>query len=331
MNDYRAALQAAVGFIREHDHFLIVSHVNPDGDTTSAALAVGRLLDQLGKRYVIVNEGPTPSKFGFLPGFAKIVNLAQQQLEEKFSHVIAVDAADSKRMGNVTHLFAADVQLVNIDHHPTNDHFGAVNVIRPDAAATVEIIYDLAEAGSFRLDREIATCLYTGLVTDTGGFRYANTSSRVLEIAARLLPYGVSPGDIAERCLETITVGHIRLLQRALQTLKLTHRQLVASLRVTGRDLVESHATSDDLSGLVNYGRNIEGVEVGVLMTELEPGAIKVNLRSRRQVDVSQIAKQFGGGGHARAAGYTYWGEMDEAERELFARLSETLGVNQDD
>jgi len=331
MNDYTAALQAAVRFMRENERFLIVSHVNPDGDTTSAALVTARLLDQLGKSCVIVNEGATPRKFDFLPGYAKIVNLAQQQLAETFSHVIAVDAADFKRMGDVTRLFAADVQLLNIDHHPTNDHFGAINVIRTDAAATVEIMYDLVEAGSFRIDQEIATCLYTGLVTDTGGFRYANTSPRVLEIAAKLLPHGVKPAEIAERCLEMISVGHIRLLQRALQTLELTHRQLVASLRVTHRDLVGTNASSDDLSGLVNYGRNIEGVEVGVLLSEMQPGVVKVNLRSRSQVDVSQIAKQFGGGGHARAAGYTYYGAITEAEQELFASLSTALGVNRDE
>ncbi|UFJ42171.1 bifunctional oligoribonuclease/PAP phosphatase NrnA [Brevibacillus humidisoli] len=331
MSDYAAALQEAVRFMREHDRFLIISHVSPDGDTTSAALVTAQMLDQLGKSYVIVNEGATPAKFDYLPGFAQIVNLSEQPIEERFSHVIAVDAADSKRMGEVSHLFLEDVELLNIDHHPTNDYFGTVNVIRTDAAATVEIMFDLLEAGAFRTDPEIATCIYTGLVTDTGGFRYSNTSANVMEIAAKLLPYGVKPGEVAERCLEAITLGHVRLLQRALQTLQLTHRRLVASLRVTHRDLVETEASSDDLSGLVNYGRNIEGVEVGVLFTEMQPGFIKVNLRSRREVDVSQIAKHFGGGGHARAAGYSYVGSIADAEQELFSSLSEVLGVNRDE
>ncbi|MBO8162502.1 MAG: bifunctional oligoribonuclease/PAP phosphatase NrnA [Brevibacillus sp.] len=330
MSAYENALREAVQFMREHERFLIVSHVSPDGDTTSAALATALMLEQLGKSYVIVNEGATPAKFDFLPRFARIVNLAEQPLQETFSHVIAVDAADSRRMGAVSHLFSPDVQLLNIDHHPTNDCFGSLNLIRTDAAATVEIMYDLVEAGGFHLDEELATCLYTGLVTDTGGFRYANTSAEVMKIASRLLGYGVKPGEIADRCLESITLGHVRLLERTLGSLTLTHGRMVAALKVTRRDLVEAGASSDDLGGLVNYARNIEGVEVGLLLTEVEAGLVKANLRSRRQVDVSKVAKSFGGGGHARAAGYTYHGSIEDALQELLDKLSELLGVEKD-
>lgn len=331
MSDYLVSLQAAAEFMREHDRFLIISHVNPDGDTTSSALAAALLLEQLGKSYVIVNEGETPEKFAFLPRFEHIRNLSAEKVEQTFTHVIAVDAADSKRMGDVAHLFAPDVQIVNIDHHPTNDRFGLHNVIRTDAAATAEMMFELMEAGGFQCNEQLATCLYTGLLTDTGGFRYTNTTSNVMEIAAKLLRYGVKPGEIAERCLEEITLEHVQILRRSLQSLALTHGNLVASLKVSHSDLEETGASSEDASGLVNYARNIEGVEVGLSFCETEPGVVKVSFRARNRVDVSQIAKSLGGGGHAKAAGCTLTGDLAEIERRVLAKVGEALGVDRDE
>ncbi|MFY0542741.1 DHH family phosphoesterase [Brevibacillus sp. H7] len=331
MSDYRRSLEEAARFMRDHDRFLIISHVNPDGDTTSSALAAALMLEELRKTYVIVNEGETPSKFGFLPRFEQIRNLATDQLDESFSAVIAVDAADSLRMGGVRHLFAPDAILLNIDHHPTNDSFGHINVIRTDAAATAEIMFELMEAGGFGFTKELAMCIYTGLLTDTGGFRYSNTSPNVMEIAAKMLRYGVKPGEIAERCLEEITLEHVQILRRSLQSLRLTHNNLVASLRVTHDDLADTGASSEDASGLVNYARNIEGVEVGLSFVETVPGIVKVSLRARSFVDVSRIAKSLGGGGHAKAAGCTIKGELAEVEQRVFARLNDALGVSADE
>lgn len=328
MTDYLNSLKQAAEFMREHERFLVISHVSPDGDTTGSAFATCLLLRQLGKQYVVVNEGETPKTFGFLPCFDEILNLAKDPIEEKFTHVIAVDAADSKRMGQVQHLFAPDVQLVNIDHHPTNDRFGTINVIRTDAAATAEIMFELLEAGGFTLTNEIATCIYTGLLTDTGGFRYSNTTPNVMQIAAKLLTYGVKPGEIAERCLESITMQHVTILRRALQSLSLSHNNLVASMRVSHQDIVETGATSEDMAGLVNYGRNIEGVEVGLLLTETKPGIVKVGLRSRSKIDVALIAKSVGGGGHARAAGCTLEGNIEEIEQTILSKIYEVLEVS---
>lgn len=328
MSNYREALEQAAQFMRDHERYLIISHVNPDGDTTSSALATALMLEQLGKTYVIVNEGETPAKFAFLPRFSHIRNLQQDELTETFTAVIAVDAADSKRMGNVQHLFVPDVQILNIDHHPTNDRFGHVNVIRTDAAAAAEIMFELMETGGFSCNLELAICLYTGLLTDTGGFRYSNTTANVMNIASALLRHGVKPGEIAERCLEEITLAHVQVLRRALQSLTITHQNLVASLSVTQQDLVDTGATSEDSGGLVNYARNIEGVEVGLSFIESGPDIIKVSFRARDRVDVSAIAKELGGGGHAKAAGCTIQGQLSEVQQLVYERLSQALGVN---
>ncbi|MGI6185594.1 bifunctional oligoribonuclease/PAP phosphatase NrnA [Brevibacillus sp. MCWH] len=331
MTDYRRALEEAVRFLREHDRFLILSHVNPDGDAIGSTLAVAAMLEQLGKSYVLVNESGAPDKFSFLPRFERICNLSQDLAGDTFSAVIAVDCADASRMGDVRHLFAPDAALLNIDHHPTNDAFGAVNVIRTDAAATAEILYDLNEAAGLPITEDFALCIYTGLLTDTGGFRYSNTSPYNMEIAARLLRYGVNPGDVAERCLEVITLSHVKLLRQALQTLRMSHGNLVASVFVSRQDLESAGADREDAGGLVNYCRNIEGVEVGVSFVEAEPGTVKVSLRARSRVDVSEIAKQLGGGGHAKAAGCTLRGTLAEAQERVWNALGQALGVNADE
>lgn len=331
MSEYLTTLHEAARFMKENDRFLIISHVNPDGDTTASAVATALMLEQWSKTYVIVNEGETPVKFGFLPRFEHIRNLASEVIDETFTHVIAVDSADSKRMGDVRQLFSADAKILNIDHHPTNDRFGTTNVIRTDAAATAEIMFELMEAGGFTCNKELATSIYTGLLTDTGGFRYSNTTANVMEIAAKLLPYGVKPGEIAERCLEEITIQHVQILRRSLQSLTLTHRNQVAALKVRYQDLQETGASTEDASGLVNYARNIEGVEVGLSFVETQPEVVKVSFRARSQIDVAQIAQSLGGGGHAKAAGCTLTGKIAEIEDRVLSKVGEALGVDRDE
>ncbi|MGG1661370.1 DHH family phosphoesterase [Brevibacillus sp. NRS-1366] len=331
MNHNRQYTLEAARFMREHDRFLVLSHVNPDGDATGSALGVVLILEQLGKDYVVVNEGETPSKFHFLPRFDRLRNLSKQPLDEKFGAVIAVDCADESRMGDVRSLFGSEALLLNIDHHPTNDGFGTVNLIRTDAAATAEILFEVAEELGVAFNEELALCIYTGLLTDTGGFRYSNTSPRVMEIASRLLSYGVKPGEVAERCLEEITFAHVKILRRALQNLQLSHQNLVATITVSIADFAETGAEREDAGGLVNYCRNIEGVEVGVSFVESEPGVVKVSMRARDRVDVSVIAKQLGGGGHAKAAGCTIRGSLPEVKQKVSLVLEEAVGVKTDE
>lgn len=329
MNHNQEQIKEAAQFMKEYDRFLVLSHVSPDGDATGSALGVALILEKLGKSYVVINEGETPEKFSFLPRFELLRNLSQQPLDETFGAVIAVDCADESRMGDVRSLFASDAVLLNIDHHPTNDAFGTFNLIRTDAAATAEILYDVAVEAGVPFDKELALCIYTGLLTDTGGFRYSNTSPRVMEIAAQLLTYGVKPGEVAERCLEEITLAHVNILRRALQTLTLTHQNQVASITVQPSDFEEAGAQREDAGGLVNYCRNIEGVEVGITFIESEPSVIKVSMRARGRVDVAVIAKQFGGGGHAKAAGCTIRGEVADVQKRVWQAVGEALGVKE--
>jgi len=325
MKDYQQCLSQAADFIQRHQRFLLVNHVNPDGDATASLLAMGLILKKMGKEVVMVNEGPTPRKFSFLTGFEEILNASQVTPEEKFTVIISCDCGDFFRIGKVAEWFAEDYQLLNIDHHPTNEGFGTVNLVRTNAAATCEVIYDLMKELKCQCFPELATCIYTGLMTDTGGFRYSNTTSNVMNIASELLTYQVRPDQIADRVFETITRAHLELLKRALPTLEFRENNRVASITVTHQDMVETEALPEDLDGIVHYAKNLEGIEVGILFKEREDQTVKVSFRSKEYINVAEIALSFGGGGHIRAAGCTIHGTIEEAKSKIYASLREAF------
>lgn len=318
-------LEQAKRFLLDHDRFLVVSHVQPDGDAASSTCAVGLILQALNKSFRMVNEGPLPGKFGFLQGSREVGDFSSGSFDYAFESVIAVDCADDLRMGELRERIAADTPVLNIDHHPTNNFFGSVHLIRPEAAATAEILFELAEYLEAEWTEPLATCIYTGLLTDTGGFRYANTSPKVMEIASKLLSYGVNGNFLAETLLESLTMEHVLLLKRALNTLSFSNDNRIGWLSVSAQDLEEIKATNDDMEGFVNYPRNIHGVEVGLLFKEMARGKVKVSMRSGGNVDVSRIAQEFGGGGHVRASGCTVAGSLDEAVRQVVERIGREL------
>lgn len=321
--NYKEHLAAAGRFLRENDRFLVVNHVSPDGDATGSLLAMGYMLQALGKQFVLVNEGSTPEKFLFIPHSSKIINLSEEKLDGLFNRAIALDCGDHQRVGEAARYFTEDVQLLNVDHHPTNDLFGTFNLVRTDACATAEILYDLVKDMDLPLHTSLATAIYMGLLTDTGGFRYSNTTAEVMQKAADLLHHGVSPSEVAERCLETITASYLRLLREVLPTLTMDFNDEAAYLTITLEAMEKSQANREDMEGLVNYARNIEGVEVGVLFKQIDPTTVKVSLRSNKKVDVSAIAKELGGGGHAKAAGCTVKGSLPEVVKIVKERLGQ--------
>lgn len=320
---YEQQLAAAKQFIVSNDDFLVVSHIDPDGDAASSTLAIGWMLKQLNKKFTMINEGNTPGKFSFLWGFEGILNYSNSTPSRFFEHVISVDCADFSRIGKVKSLFSPTTQILNIDHHRTNDYYGAFQLIKEDAAATAEVLYDLAMELQINGSTELGNSIYTGLLTDTGGFRYANTTPKVMRIAAEMLQLGVDGNDLADRLLEKLTYSHIMLLQKTLATLAFTEDKRIAWVSVTLQDIAEAGASNEDLEGLVNYPRNIEGIEVGILFKEVEANKYKVSMRSAGIVDVALIAKSFGGGGHFRAAGCTIPGELQD----IIARVVKEVGL----
>lgn len=342
-------MKEAASFIRERDDFLVVSHVQPDGDAISSTIAVGWLLEKLGKRYTMLNEGPIPARLSYLwnskaihtlvPGLettedavSSRFNSASQQSEavaHQYANVICVDCADFGRVGPASAWFAPDAALLNIDHHATNDSYGNVNLLRFDAAATAEIVYELIAELGVSLDEAAATALYTGLLTDTGGFRYSNTSPHVMQIAASLLEAGAPGHQLAELLLERMTMGQMGMIQRGLSRLVFSEDQQIGWLWVTSEDLEETGASNEDLEGLVNYPRNIEGVKVGLLFKENGTKSVKVSMRSSGEVSVAAIAQQFGGGGHVRAAGCRLTVPLGEAIEQVVGAVRKALHASE--
>ncbi|NHN28336.1 DHH family phosphoesterase [Paenibacillus agricola] len=330
---YSKQLEAAARFIQTNDDFLVVSHIQPDGDAAGSTFAMAWMLSSLGKKFTLVNEGEMPGKYMYMAASQHTILNYETVTSDgsmpvsalSFQHVISVDCADYSRMGKVCELFSEDVALLNIDHHATNDLFGSVNLVQSEAAATVEILYDLGNYLNLPFSDELNICIYSGLLTDTGGFRYASTSPKVMQIAADLLQRGVKGHELAEHLLEKLTYPQISLLKKSLNTLTFDKSTRIGWLAVSIEDLSSSGASNDDLDGLVNYPRNVEGVEVGLLFKERAGGIVKVSLRSGGNMDVARIAQSFGGGGHMRAAGCTIHGSLQEAIDQVVREVGKAL------
>jgi len=310
-------------WLEETDKILVVSHIQPDGDAIGSTLAMGHILKKLGKEVVMVNESPIPKKFHVLPGVGEI--LQPEQVGSSFDTAIALDCADRDRMGSCLRLISEQSFLVNIDHHATNDFFGNLNIVEPDRAATVEILFDWMDHSQMEWDPVLATYIYTGFLTDTGGFRYPNTTPALLHKAAKVVEWGIEAHRIADAVLESVTMEQLHLLKVALETLERSEDGQVAWMSLKQSDLERLKATHEDLDGIVNYARNILGVDVGLLFRETGEGTVRVSFRSRELADVGQVAKHFGGGGHARAAGCTFQGTLEEAKLQIIAQIQAEL------
>ncbi len=302
---------------------LVVCHISPDGDAIGAALAMAHFLKRAGKSFVLVNDDPIQSRYDFMPGVGLFQRTAS--MRQKFATIVALDCADSKRMGKTTSLFAEGHCLVNIDHHETNDRFGHVNLVQAEASATCLVLYRLFHATDVAIDRDMAICLYTGILFDTGGFRYNNTTPEIHHAAADLLSRGFEPFMIADRVLESLTREQVELVRLGLATLKIHPSGRIAYVAVSKDLLAASGASDDDTEVLLPYTRSLSGIEVGLLFREKPDGSVKVSLRSRDRVDVASIALGFGGGGHVRAAGCSMPGPLAQAIDSMVAKVADAV------
>jgi len=242
-----------------------------------------------------------------------------------FDVALFLDCADLERSGSARALVRQAETLVNVDHHPSNRLFGHVNYVDPAAAACGEIAYALLVELGAAIDATTATALYAALATDTGSFRFENTSARTLRLAARLIELGADAALVGREVWASRSLGSLRLLEIALRTLGLDADGRIAWMSLTPSMLRRAGAAEGDAEGLVDYPRTLRGVEVALLFTLDRPGLVRVSLRSRSRVDVSRLAGRFGGGGHARAAGCTVRGSLRRAQREVIAAAKEAL------
>lgn len=308
--------------IYEAERIALLTHVPPDGDTLGSALALQRWLQGMGKHSVQLYCTDIPQAYSFLPG---VEGVATKYDGTPHDLAIAVDCATLRMMKPFVPVFERACTTVVLDHHLSNEGFGDYNIIDPRAAATAEVAYRLIQTSGYPLDKQAATCLYTGLSSDTGNFCYSNTSASALAVASALVKLGIDVVDISSHLYRCRSAQKTRLIGRALGSLQLHAGGRISTLVLTAQDFAMSGANERDCDGIVEYGREVDGVEVAALVREMHDHVFKISLRSKYYADVRKVAETLGGGGHERASGCKYTGELSELLPLLVERLEGIL------
>ena len=314
-------LRAVEQALRRHHRILISTHVSPEGDALGSALALAHALRDMGKEVLVVNRDPVPRLLDFLP--SKGLFRQVSRVEDGYEVLVVVDCGDLQR----TALFneRRPPVVVNIDHHVTNRGFGQINWVEPDASATGEMIADLLTAMKAPMTPQIALCIYTALMTETGSFKYSNTTPRVFRLAAELSEQGVQPAIVAQKIYERNTLPRLKLLGALLERLELNADRTVAWVTIPADVFTRTGTTAEDTEDFVNYPRSLEATQVAMLIRDAGSGSVKVSFRASGDVDVSAIASQFGGGGHRKAAGCTVEGAIETVRARVIAAAEQAV------
>lgn len=300
----------AAQFLKEHDDYLILMHASPDGDTLGCGHALCGALQRMGKNAKAVCPDEIPEKFEYLKKAVK-----PQEFETKT--VVCVDVADTKLLGEMKDV--GDAAELCIDHHLSNTDYAKRTLLRHEYAAAAELVYEVIDALGVPFDGALADCVYTGMATDTGCFRYSNTTPQTHIYTAKMIECGADFGMINYVNFELKSPGRIKLEQEVLKNIRYYANGRVAIISVP-LSLVEqiNDIDNDDVGALANIPRQIAGVDIGICMKEKKPGAFKASMRSSDKINVAEIGMLFGGGGHARAAGCSFYGgTIEEAEQKI--------------
>jgi bifunctional oligoribonuclease and PAP phosphatase NrnA len=294
--------------LKTADRIAILPHSGVDGDALGASLALAIGLTSIGKSVDVLLEEQVPRSLDFLPGCGLIRSAAAPS----YDVALNVDNGDLTRLGAREPVYRQAASRLSIDHHATNRVVADISHVDTGASATGEIVFDLLAIMEIPLDPDIALCLYTAILTDTGGFRFTNTTPRTHQIAAVLMAFGIDCNNAAKRVFDTIPMSKMLLMKQVMNHMQVCEDGLLAISFLRLEDILEAGGESDDFEGMVNIGRNLEGVEVSFFIREDQPGKLKGSLRSNACVDVAEIAETIGGGGHVRAAGFSTEGSLDE-------------------
>lgn len=322
-------MNKVIEVINKNQNFMVTTHTNPEGDALGSSLALALFLKQLGKNARVVTKDPIPYFLEFFP--EKSMIFQSPAIQEKYDVICVCDCGDIARTGYFKNPLQGEkipypsTEVINIDHHVTNKGFGTVNWIEGEASATGEMIYDLIHAMKGTITPAIATAIYTTVITETGSFHYSNTTPKMFMIASECASKGIDVNQIAKGIFDTSSKGRLALLGKVLETLEVSSDGKVASVSVAGEMFKKTGTTSEDTESFVNYPRSIKGVDVAVLFREVSLTEYKVSLRAQQNLDVSEIAESFGGGGHKKAAGCTIQGSLKEVREKVFQAIGKRM------
>lgn len=300
--------------IEQRRRFLLTSHARPDGDAIGSALACAQILRQLGKDAEVVLHDPVPRIYQPLPFADRVVQTDRVNGHYEAAILLECDSIQRTRLEGLENQF-----LISIDHHASGRPFAHVNWIDPHATATAELVHQLATAAGVKISREIATCLYTALLTDTGSFMFKGTNEQTFALARELVLAGADPAQCAQNVYFAHSTAKMRLLGAALSNL---HREgPLAWIWVTRDQMERSQAKEEDCEGIVNYALSIQDVELAAFFREMADGRYRVSLRSKGKLNVAEIAERFGGGGHECASGCSIDGPLSMAVSKIMREI----------
>ncbi len=307
-------MKKIINHLKNSNHIIIASHKDPDGDAIGSLIAMGLALEALNKNITLYNESSIPSAYRFLPSVERIV----RQIKETntYDTAIILDCADFQRIGKISSVISKIPVIINIDHHITNTRFGNFNLIDTSACAATVIIYNLLKEMALPINSAIATSIYTGILTDTGSFRFANTNKSAFAICEKMVEAGVDPYNVARHIYGRYSLGQIKLLNLALESIEISDNGKMSMMILTKNMFDETGTRHEDSNGLINYAKSIENIKIAALIHELSHN-YHVSLRSDGTVDVAMIAGSFGGGGHYRAAGFNIESTLSDIKTQM--------------
>lgn len=322
------SLKKVVECVRKYNNFLISTHTSPEGDALGSELAFYQLIKKLGKSATIINDDNTPCCYNFLPGKENIKKFKRSARGIKFDCFVVLDCSDSTRTGQVYRLnLKPHKPVLNIDHHISNQMFGDVNWVEQDSSCCSEMIFKLYKELRQSLDNDAALSLYVGIFTDTGSFRYANTTAFTHKVVSELLKYNIDIRGIYKNIYEDIPFQDIKLLVKILPAVKRKAKGKIVWFQIERNVLRKKKIFLDLTDSLLSFARSIKDTEVAVLFKENfgAKNEVSVNLRSQGKVDVNKIALFFGGGGHKTASGCTIKGDINSVRRMVLDKIGESL------
>ena len=310
----KISVKECADILKEKDNILILTHANPDGDTLGSGFALCRALMKIGKICAVINADDIPKKYNYL--FDDIV-----EIKFKPDYVVAVDVATVNLLGGLEEQYKIDMC---IDHHSTNTEYANLLLLE-DVPAACQIMYEVVLALGVEVDKKIADCLYSGLTTDTGCFRYDSTTAQTYRVAADLIDAGADNGRINRIMFETKSKTYARLERLAIESMRFYEHERVAVITVTQEMFQLTGSNAQETEGLAPLTRQIEGVEIGITIQERPDGTCKASIRTFESVNAAKLAACFGGGGHAQAAGCKFDCDVKEARRLLVDKCREML------
>ncbi|MCX7913394.1 MAG: bifunctional oligoribonuclease/PAP phosphatase NrnA [Thermodesulfovibrionales bacterium] len=310
-----------IDFLKESDDFIIATHISPDGDGLGSSLALSELLKAKGKKTLLLTKEPYPRQYSFLPGIKEFITLNDYlNIQNKPRNLILVDCQHIKRIGiedcSKSLVFS---KTVIIDHHEVNNPCGDIFWIEAEAPATGMMIFSLVKEMGLSITPEMAINLYAAIAFDTGNFRFENVTPETFRVAAELIEAGAKPSLIYTFLYERWSLGRLRLLTAMLETLELESGLAMGT--ITRKMFSDTATTEDDIESFVSFLRILDNVNVSVIITEIDKDFFRVSLRSKQDLDVSKIAKDFGGGGHKNAAGFRIKGDLIPLKEKIKAKV----------